>query len=170
MSRTLRAQHDSFPLSQPFRISRGVKTQAEVIAVALEQDGIVGRGEGVPYAHYGESIESALAAIEQARGAVEAGADRTALLGLLPPGAARNAIDCALWDLEARLSGQSVAATIGAAELGRLASALTVVIDTPIAHRRCAAHQGQGRRDPPRRADSRRPQCRSRGPTDRRSQ
>ncbi|MDT8758836.1 dipeptide epimerase [Sphingomonas psychrotolerans] len=133
MPRTLRAQHDSFPLSQPFRISRGVKTQAEVVTVELEQGGTIGHGEGVPYARYGESIESALATIEQVRGAVESGADRQQLLGLLPPGAARNALDCALWDLEARLGGRDVAEMIGAPEPTRLASALTVVIDTPMA-------------------------------------
>jgi L-alanine-DL-glutamate epimerase-like enolase superfamily enzyme len=133
MSRTLRAQHDSFPLSRPFRISRGVKTQAEVVTVALEAGGVIGRGEGVPYARYGESIDSALAAIEEVRGAIERGASRTQLLTLLPPGAARNALDCALWDLEAKSSGRSVASTIGAAEPGRLASALTIGIDTPMA-------------------------------------
>lgn len=133
MFRTLRAQHDSFPLSQPFRISRGVKTQAEVVTVALEQGGMTGRGEGVPYARYGESIESALAGIEEVRAAVEGDADRAQLLGLLPPGAARNALDCALWDLEARLAGRSVAAKIGAPEPARLASALTIGIDTPMA-------------------------------------
>lgn len=131
MPRTLRARHDRFALSRPFRISRGVKTQADVVTVTVEQDGAVGQGEGVPYARYGESIETALAAIEQARAAIEAGAGRAALLELLPPGAARNAIDCALWDLETRLSGQSVAERIGAPEPQRLASALTVVIDTP---------------------------------------
>ncbi|NIJ22215.1 L-alanine-DL-glutamate epimerase-like enolase superfamily enzyme [Sphingomonas naasensis] len=133
MFRTLRAQHDSFPLSQPFRISRGVKTQAEVVTVALEQGGMIGRGEGVPYARYGESIESALAGIEEVRVAVEGGADRAQLLGLLPPGAARNALDCALWDLEARLGGRSVADKIGAPEPERLVSALTIGIDTPMA-------------------------------------
>ncbi|KRC80103.1 N-acetyl-D-Glu racemase DgcA [Sphingomonas sp. Root241] len=133
MSRTLRAQHDSFPLSQPFRISRGVKTQAEVVTVELEQGGVVGRGEGVPYARYGESIESALAAIDDVRDAIEGGADRAQLLDLLGAGAARNAVDCALWDLEARLGGRSVAAKIGAPEPGRLVSALTIGIDTPMA-------------------------------------
>jgi L-Ala-D/L-Glu epimerase len=133
MPRTLRAQHDSFALSQPFRISRGVKTQAEVVTVELAQGGMIGRGEGVPYARYGESIESALAGIEEVRAAVEGGADRAQLLGLLPPGAARNALDCALWDLEARLSGRSVAAKIGAPEPDRLISALTIGIDTPMA-------------------------------------
>ncbi|MBO9624330.1 MAG: dipeptide epimerase [Sphingomonas sp.] len=131
MSRNLSARHDRFALSQPFRISRGVKTQADVVTVTLDQDGVAGRGEGVPYPRYGESIESALAEIEGVRAAIEAGAGRTELLGLLPAGAARNAVDCALWDLEARLAGRSVAQLIGAPEPERLASALTVVIDTP---------------------------------------
>jgi L-alanine-DL-glutamate epimerase-like enolase superfamily enzyme len=133
MSRTLQAQHDRFALNRPFRIARGVKTIAEVITVTLGQGGAQGRGEGVPYARYGESIDSALAAIEQVRAAIEGGASRTQLLALLPPGAARNALDCALWDLEAKLSGHSVARMIDASEPGRLASALTIGIDTPMA-------------------------------------
>ncbi|CAN5440978.1 dipeptide epimerase [soil metagenome] len=139
MPRTLRAQHDRFLLTKPFRIARGEKIAADVITVTIAQGDAVGRGEGVPYARYGESIESALAAIEQVRGAVEAGADRQALLSLLPHGAARNAIDCAMWDLEARLSGRDVAAMIGAPEPGRIASALTIVIDTPEAMSRATA-------------------------------
>lgn len=139
MSRILRAQHDSFALNRPFRISRGIKTVAEVVTVTITQGGAAGRGEGVPYARYGESIESALAQIEQVRPALEAGADRAALMALLPPGAARNALDCALWDLEARLDGQSVAERIGAPEPGPIASALTVVIDTPEAMGAAAA-------------------------------
>lgn len=131
MHRTLHAQHDRFALTHPFRIARGVKTQADVVTVTLEADGFVGRGEGVPYARYGESIESALAEIEAIRPVLEAGADRNALLGLLRPGAARNAVDCALWDLEARIAGKSVADLIGAPAPGRMASALTVVIDSP---------------------------------------
>jgi len=131
MHRTLRAQHDRFALTHPFRISRGVKTQADVVTVSIEAGGIVGRGEGVPYPRYGESIETTLAAIVNVRGAIERGADRYALQSLLPPGAARNAVDCALWDLEARQAGKSVAELISAPEPQRLASALTVVIDTP---------------------------------------
>jgi len=139
MSRTLHAQHDRFPLNRPFRIARGVKTEADVITVTLRQAGASGRGEGVPYARYGESIESALAQIERARPSIEAGADRAALLALLPPGAARNALDCALWDLEARLEGRSVAEAIGAPEPEPLASALTIGIDTPEAMGEVAA-------------------------------
>jgi L-alanine-DL-glutamate epimerase-like enolase superfamily enzyme len=131
MSRTLRAQHDRFGLSRPFRISRGEKTAADVITVTVGEGEHIGLGEGVPYPRYGESIERVLAEIEGVRGAIQDGADRQALLGLLHPGAARNALDCALWDLETRLSGRSVAAMIGAPEPQRLVSALTVVIDSP---------------------------------------
>lgn len=131
MTRTLVARHEALPLARPFRISRGVKTVADVVVVELTEDGVTGRGEGVPYPHYGESIDGALAAIEAARGAVEAGAGTHDLLALLPPGAARNAVDCALWDLEAKHGGTSVAAQLGRSPLEKIVSALTVVIDTP---------------------------------------
>jgi L-alanine-DL-glutamate epimerase-like enolase superfamily enzyme len=139
MPRTLRAQHDRFPLSRPFRIARGVKTAADVITVTLTQGGVVGKGEGVPYPRYGESVESALAEIEQVRAAIEAGAGRQALLSLLSPGAARNAIDCAMWDLEARQLAQDVADMLGAPAPERLVSALTIGIDTPEAMALAAA-------------------------------
>lgn len=138
MSR-LAARAEAFALHTPFRISRGVKTVAEVVTVEIAQGDAVGRGEGVPYARYGETIDGTLAAIEDTRGAIEGGADRAALLDLLPPGAARNAIDCALWDLEARLGGTAVSAATGIALPPRIASALTVVIDTPEAMGRAAA-------------------------------
>jgi L-alanine-DL-glutamate epimerase-like enolase superfamily enzyme len=143
MSRILRAQHDRFPLSRPFRIARGVKTAADVITVTVEEAGLVGRGEGVPYPRYGESVEASLAAIEKARGAIEAGADRQALQSLLPPGAARNAVDCALWDLEARKSGLDVAALAGLQAPGPLVSAITLGIDTPQAMAELAARHAQ---------------------------
>jgi L-alanine-DL-glutamate epimerase-like enolase superfamily enzyme len=114
MRRTLHAQHDRFALTHPFRIARGVKTAADVITVTLREGELVGRGEGVPYPRYGESVESALAAVEQVRELVESGGDRGDLLQALEPGAARNALDCALWDLEARRSGRDVASLIGA--------------------------------------------------------
>lgn len=139
MPRTLQAQHDSFALSRPFRISRGVKTAADVISVTLRDGDAVGRGEGVPYARYGENVETALAAIEAIRPAVEHGTGREALLAMLPPGAARNAIDCALWDLEARLSGTPVAALLGAGAPGPVATALTIGIDDPAAMGQAAA-------------------------------
>lgn len=131
MPRTLSARHDRFALTRPFRIARGTKTVADVITVTVGEGCATGRGEGVPYPRYGESIEGALAAIESVSAEIERGADRQALLSLLPPGAARNAIDCALWDLEASLSGQAVAQIIGAPAPARMASALTIGIDTP---------------------------------------
>ena len=139
MPRTLFAQHDRFELKQPFRIARGVKTAADVITVKVGEGAVQGRGEGVPYPRYGESIEGALAAIEEARPLIEGGGGREDLLASIPAGAARNALDCALWDLECRLSRRSVADTIGNPAPGRIASALTVGIDTPEAMAAAAA-------------------------------
>jgi L-alanine-DL-glutamate epimerase-like enolase superfamily enzyme len=139
MPRTLFAQHDRFELKQPFRIARGVKTAADVITVTIGEGGVEGRGEGVPYPRYGESVESALAEIERIWPLIERGGGRQELLAAMPAGAARNAVDCALWDLEARLSGRSVAELIPAPAPGRIATALTVVIDTPEALGRAAA-------------------------------
>lgn len=127
----LSARHDRFALARPFRISRGVKTAADVVTVTLCEGEHEGRGEGVPYPRYGESVESVMAQLGVVAGAIEGGADRDELLALLRPGAARNAVDCALWDLEATRAGRSVAALIGAPEPSPIATALTVVIDAP---------------------------------------
>lgn len=126
MRRTLSARHDRFPLSRPFRIARGVKTAADVVTVEVGEGGVAGRGEGVPYPRYGESVESALRSIEEVRGLIEAGARREDLLTAMPAGAARNAVDCALWDLEARRSGKAVGDPPRP-----VVSALTIGIDTP---------------------------------------
>lgn len=131
MPRAIHAQHDRFPLSRPFRIARGVKTFADVITVTIVEEGATGRGEGVPYPRYGESLDSSLAAIEGVREAIESGAGREALRSLLPPGAARNAVDCALWDLESRRSGLDVARLAGTPVPKPLVSAITLGIDTP---------------------------------------
>ncbi|MFM9978531.1 MAG: N-acetyl-D-Glu racemase DgcA [Sphingomonadaceae bacterium] len=131
MQRTLDARHDAYALARAFRIARGTKTVADVVTVTLGEDGAIGRGEGVPYARYGETIEDVLAAIAGVQPLLEQGMDRHALLERLSPGAARNAIDCALWDLESRLAGLSVAERIGAPEPLAQASAITIGIDTP---------------------------------------
>jgi L-alanine-DL-glutamate epimerase-like enolase superfamily enzyme len=143
MPRSLNAHHDRFPLSRPFRIARGVKTFADVITVTIVDGETAGRGEGVPYPRYGESLETSLAAIETARAAVEAGVGRQALQSLLPPGAARNAVDCALWDLEAQQAGVDVARLAGLRAPGRLVSALTLGIDSPEAMAQVAALNSQ---------------------------
>lgn len=139
MLRSLDACHTRFALNRPFRIARGVRTAADVVTVTITANGAAGRGEGVPYPRYGESVESVLAQIDAMRGAILDGAGRAELLAQMPPGAARNALDCALWDLEAKLAGRSVAALIGTREPGPIATALTVVIDTPQAMAREAA-------------------------------
>ncbi|MCP3733444.1 dipeptide epimerase [Sphingomonas sp. RP10(2022)] len=139
MLRTLDAGHHSFALTTPFRISRGVKAVADVVAVTIRQGDAVGWGEAVPYARYGETIDAALAAIDGVRGLIEQGGDRPALATALPPGAARNALDCALWDLEARRAGTSVAALIGRPAPGPVPSAITIGLDTPEAMAAAAA-------------------------------
>ena len=132
MARTLSALAETFPLLRPFRISRGVKTEAQVVTVVLEENGVIGRGECVPYPRYGESVDSTRAAIEGLRGAVEAGATRADLLRLLPYGAARNALDGAMWDLEMQQAGTGIGAALGLpAVLPPVATALTVGLDTP---------------------------------------
>ena len=139
MPRTLRAQHDRFALTRPFRIARGAKSAAEVVTVSIGEGGAVGRGEAVPYLRYGETVASALAAVEQVRALIEHGGGLPELSAALPPGAARNAVDCALWDLEARLSGRTVAQLIGKPAPAPVPTALTVVIDTPQAMATAAA-------------------------------
>jgi L-Ala-D/L-Glu epimerase len=138
MLRQLHSRIEQWPLATPFRISRGVKTVAEVVTVSLAQDGATGRGEAVPYPRYGESGQSVLDQIASVQAALADGAGRSDLQRLLPAGAARNAVDCALWDLEARLTGVPVAATSGNLALGPV-TALTVGLDTPEAMARAAA-------------------------------
>ncbi len=142
MPRTLSAQHDRFPLSRPFRIARGVKHVADLITVTVRDGDVVGQGEAAPYPRYGESPASALGVVEEARGLIEAGGGRDDLLEALPAGAARNAVDCALWDLEAKLSHRDVAEMIGGPAPRPIASALTVTIDAPEAMARRAAGWG----------------------------
>ena len=102
MARRLSVTVERFPLAASFTISRGTKTEAVVVVCTVEDEFGRGWGECVPYARYGETVESVSAAIEGARLAVENGASRSTVQTLLPAGAARNALDCALWDLEAK--------------------------------------------------------------------
>ena len=125
--RTLAARSEHWPLTRPFRISRGEKTAADVVVAELRDGDLVGQGECVPYARYGETIESVLAQIASADPALS----REGLQAALPDGAARNAVDCAMWDLEAKRQGRSIATMLGRDEPGAMATAVTVVIDTP---------------------------------------
>ncbi len=134
--RTVSARRETWPLARPFRIARGAKSEARVIVVEIGQDGMSGRGECVPYARYGETTESVLQDISLLTEAVKGGARRHGLQGR---GAARNAIDCALWDLEARLAGQTVWRYAGLREPSSLVTAWTIGIDSPEAMKRAAA-------------------------------
>jgi L-alanine-DL-glutamate epimerase-like enolase superfamily enzyme len=125
------ATHERWPLSRPFRISRGVKDAADVVVAEIVENGLTGRGEAVPYARYGETIESVLAQIEAARGAVAQSLSRADLQNALAPGAARNALDCALWELEARGSGRTLWDLVGVAAPADIVTAVTVSLDTP---------------------------------------
>ena len=134
--RTVNARPETWPLARPFRIARGAKDEARVIVVEIAQEGMTGRGECVPYARYGETMESVLADIARLAEAVEGGAGRQDLYGA---GAARNGIDCALWDLEARLAGQTVWQHAGLSEPSSLVTAWTIGINSPETMMRAAA-------------------------------
>jgi len=108
MTRRVTVEAASWRLVAPFAIARDVRTHVDTVVVRLEQAGAVGRGECRPYARYGESVDSVEAEIAGIAAALEAGMDRAALQGVLPAGAARNAVDCALWDLEAKRTGTPV--------------------------------------------------------------
>ena len=121
---------ESWPIAGTFTISRGSKTHAEVVLVELSDGSARGRGECVPYARYGETVPGVIAAIEAQRDALAAGLDRLRLADIMPPGAARNALDCALWDLEAKRGGTRVASMLGL-EPRPLVTAYTISLDTP---------------------------------------
>lgn len=144
MLRELKVSVESWPLLVPFRISRGVKTAAEVVVVEIVEAGVRARGEAVPYSRYGETTRTVVETIQRMAGAIAAGASRADLEELMPPGAARCAVDCALWDLSARISGVSVTAQLGQPSLPPLQSALTISLDTPQAMSEAAAKLDDG--------------------------
>ena len=126
---------DVFRLAEVFTISRGSRTEARVLTVRVERGGVLGWGECVPYARYGESLESVTAQIESLPGDIT----RAALQEALPAGAARNAVDCALWDMEAKAAGKRAWEMAGLPAPGPLTTAYTLSLDTPEAMRRKAA-------------------------------
>jgi L-Ala-D/L-Glu epimerase len=121
----------SWPLAQPFAISRGSKTTAEVVVAEVWDGEFRGRGECVPYPRYGESVDSVVKALEDMRGAVFSGLDRKELQQAMPPGAARNALDCAFWHLDAQRDNCRVAELAGIAPLHSVVTAYTLSLDTP---------------------------------------
>lgn len=123
------AEH--WPIAGTFTISRGTKTEAHVVVVTLTDGKHRGRGECVPYARYRETVDSVTATIEGLRPALADGLDRAALATALPAGAARNALDCALWDLEAKRSGRPVHELAGLPPPHPLVTAYTISLSTP---------------------------------------
>ena len=123
----LTINQDVIPLAQVFTISRGSRTEAKVLSVKISRGGVEGWGECVPYARYNETAASVSAQIESLPEAF----DRQGLYELLPAGAARNAVDCALWDLEAKQSGQRVWQLAGLPAPGPEITAYTLSLDSP---------------------------------------
>jgi L-alanine-DL-glutamate epimerase-like enolase superfamily enzyme len=129
LSLAVRVEH--WPIAGSFTISRGAKTEAVVVVAELSDGRHRGRGECVPYARYDETVASVTAALEQAAGKLALGLDRTGLQREMPAGAARNALDCAFWDLEAKRAGRPVHELAGIAAPAPLVTAYTISIGDP---------------------------------------
>jgi L-alanine-DL-glutamate epimerase-like enolase superfamily enzyme len=131
MPPTLTVRIERWPIAGSFTISRGAKTEAEVVVAEVADGAATGRGECVPYPRYGETVEGVAAAIEAMRPAISQGLDRKALQAALPAGAARNALDCALWDLAAKRAGRPVHALAGLPAPRPLVTAYTISLGSP---------------------------------------
>ena len=127
----LTVEVERWPIRGGFTISRGSKREAVVVVATISDGTYSGRGECVPYARYGESVEGVVATIETCAGAIISGASRADLATLLPAGATRNALDCALWDLEAKQSGRRAAELAGLPPLEPVQTAFTISLAAP---------------------------------------
>ena len=121
----------AWPLARPMATAYGVETTAGVVVAEISDGDSRGRGEGVPLRRFGESIDSVVAALDAMKGAVFSGLNRDTLQQAMPPGAARNALDCAFWDIDAKRAFRSVAELAGLGSVPRLLTAFTVAFDTP---------------------------------------
>ncbi len=121
----------AWPLARPLVTAHGVKTTIDVVVAEISDVESRGRGEGVPLGRYGESIDSVVAAVDAMKGAVFSGLNRDTLQHAMPPGAARNALDCAFWDMDAKRAYRSVAELAGLGAAPPLMTALTIAFDTP---------------------------------------
>ena len=122
---------ERWPIAGSFTISRGSKTEAHVVTVTLQDGGVTGHGECVPYPRYEETVPQVMAALEAARSRIEAGITRDEIASILVPHAARNALDCALWDLAAKQAGKPVWQLAGLPEPTPVITAYTLSLDTP---------------------------------------
>jgi L-alanine-DL-glutamate epimerase-like enolase superfamily enzyme len=121
----------TWPLARPLMTADGIKTTVDVVVAEISDGDSRGRGEGVPLRRYGESVDSVVAALEAMKSAVFSGLNRDTLQSALPPGAARNALDCAFWDIDAKRAYRSVAEMTGLGAMPPLMTAFTVAFDTP---------------------------------------
>jgi L-Ala-D/L-Glu epimerase len=121
----------TWPLARPFTTADGVETMVDVVVAEISDGDSRGRAEGVPLRRYGESIDSVVASLEAMKGAVFSGLGRDTLQHAMPPGAARNALDCAFWDIDAKRAYRSVAELAGLGAPPPLMTAFTVAFDTP---------------------------------------
>lgn len=128
--RTLEICMETWALKEPFVIARGSRTETHVIKVEINDNGKIGRGESVPNARYGETIDSVLLQLNNISSQICAGANRLQLMSLLPAGAARNAADCALWDLEAKLKETTVSELLGLPYPDKVQTVQTISIDS----------------------------------------
>ncbi len=131
MTRTLQVYEDTFPIAGSFTISRGSRTEIEVMVAEITDGVHKGRGECVPYSHYGESMASVRRQIEDMAPLIGKGGSREELNQTLAPGAARNALDCALFDLEAKMTGQRAWELAGLAPPPDLLTAYTLSLGSP---------------------------------------
>src|SRR3989344_1198432 len=122
---------ESWPIRGTFSISRGAKTEAQVIVATIRDGREEGRGECLPYKRYGETVESVQEQIVSVRSAIEGGVDRGELQKLLPAGAARNALDCALWNIEAKREKKTIWELVGITEPKAMPVSFTISLDTP---------------------------------------
>ena len=136
---SLSVRAERWPIAGAFTISRGAKTEAAVLVAELSDGVHRGRGECVPYARYGETVEGVVAAIEALGQAIAQGFDRARLQSTMPPGAARNALDCAFWDLEAKRAGEPVHVLAALPAPKPLTTAYTISLGTPDAMAQAAA-------------------------------
>ena len=131
LSRQLAARIERWPIAGSFTISRGAKTEAVTVVAQVSHGGHTGRGECVPYPRYGETPEATLAAVQAMREPLSRGLDRTALQAAMQAGAARNALDCALADLEAKRAKQRVWTLLGRPAPRPCTTAFTISLGTP---------------------------------------
>lgn len=139
MPRLLTVREEVFPIRGTFRISRGARTEARVLVCEIADGDVVGRGECTPYARYGETVDEVARAIAAIGPAIAGGLEREGLQRAMRPGAARNAVDCALWDLEAKQAGRRVWELAGLPEPEPVTTAFTLSVDTPEVMGRAAA-------------------------------